>query len=371
MATSQFTIYSSSDVNGPGPIFGTTGSLNRILEYCLISGSISKMAAGWSHPIANSSSAAGDRVVYAAYEPPSGSQMTLFVNDNAPNVTSTGKEAWLTGWENMTSLCNAAYTANVGAGTGQFPTPAQLLTTGHTVCRKSAAADNTTQRYWVAFADAYTLYLFIQPGDTVSTYNCIMFGDIFSFKGASDAYRCLLIARGTENVAGPYAQIYSTGVPFGYDAFAATVGYFPSQADYRIGYLQIPLIGHFMPRTFGGGGASINVGKTFDFSKGATGGLGGSSNPYGYVPMLGYLQTPNSADNSLYLSPVTIHEPSSYGLRGRMRGFWFVAHPVASFSDGQTFSGGGDYAGKTFMIFKTDTAGGFFAMEISNTVETN
>ena len=87
--------------------------------------------------------------------------------------------------------------------------------------------------------------------------------------------------------------------------------------------------------------------------------------------MYGYLQTPNMTDNSLYLSPVTIHEPASSGLRGRMRGFWFVAHPIANFSDGQTIQGGGDYAGKTFMIVKTNIGGGFFAIETSNTVETN
>ena len=368
---SQFKIYSSSDVNGPGMLFGATGSLNRILEYCLISGSVSKVAAGWSHPIINSSSAAGDSTVYAAYRPPSGSRMTLFVNDNAPNVTSTAKEAWLTGWENMTSLCNAAYTANVGAGTGQFPTPAQSLTTGHTVCRKSAAADATTQRYWVAFVDAYTLYLFIQPGDALSTYNCITFGDIFSFAGAADSYRCLLIARGTENVAGPWNVIYSIPVNLGYDVFAATVGYFPSNASLSQGFLFIPLVGHYMPRTSTGGGLSINVGKTFDVSKGVTSGYASSTNVYGAVPMYGFIQTPNGTDNSLYLSPVTIHEPSSGGLRGRMRGLWFVAHPIANFSDGQTFAGGGDYAGKSFIIIRPDCTGGFFAMETSNTVETN
>ena len=372
MATSQFTIYSSSDVNGPGPLFGATGSLNKVLEYCLISGSVSKVAAGWSHPIANSSSAAGDSTVYAAYRPASGSRMTLFVNDNATNVSATSTEAMLTGWENMTSLCPAvAYNVNVGGGTGQFPTPAQALTTGHVACRKSVTADTTTQRYWVAFADAYTMYLCIQPGDAENTYNCIAFGDIFSFAGAADAYRCLLIGRGTENAAGGYNVIYSGTTVVGYDNFAASVGYFISNGGLPEGYTYIPLTGHYMPRTSGGGGTSINVGKTFDFSKGVTSGYSGASNSYGLIPMYGFLQTPNGADNSLYLSPVTIHEPSSRGLRGRMRGFWFVAHSSANFADGQTFAGGGDYAGKSFMIVKTDCTGGFFAMETSNTVETN
>lgn len=373
MATSQFSIYTSSDVNGPGPMHGWSGSLIQVLDYCLTSGSVSKSSAGWSKPIANSASLDGITPAYACYRPPSGSRMTLFVNDYFPNATAAGKEAWLTGWETISSLCGAAVTANVGVGTGQFPTPAQQLTTGHVVCRKSSVSDNSTDHYWVAFADAYTFYLFIQNGDSAEYYACITFGDVFSFGGSADAYRCLLIGWGTENAVGAWSQPYAAGSVIGYDNFACSMGYFLSQgsATGYNAYLPYPLVGHYMARTSGGGGASIAVGKTFDFSKQTTNGNVNGGSPYGAIAMGGNIQTPNSADNSLYLSPVTIHEPSSYGLRGRMRGFWQVAHPVANFSDGQTFAGGGDYAGKSFMIIKTDITGGFFAMETSNTVETN
>jgi hypothetical protein len=350
-------------------MYGSTGSLNRILEYCLISASVSKDAAGWSHPIANSASAAADCTVYAAYTPPSGSQMTLFVNDNAPNAGNAGKEAWLTGWENITSLCNAASTANVGGGTGQFPTPAQLLTVGNVVCRKSAAADNTSGRYWVCFADASTFYLCVQTGDAAATYMCIMFGDIFSLAGSSDTYRCLLIGRGATGQSTAWAgQTYSTP-PGGYDSFACTSVY-STNVPTAITSITIPLIGHFMPRTYGGTGNSINVGKVFDISKQYTVTYPGASQYYGIIPMGGLMPSPNGSDNSFYMSPVQICE-SNGCIRGRMRGIWQVCHSVLNFSDGQIFAGGGDFAGKTFMIVKRDISGGFFAVEISNTVETN
>ena len=363
---SQFTIYSSSDVNGPGPIFGATGSLNKILEYCLVSGSVSKVAAGWSHPIANSASVAGDSTVYACYRPPSGSRMTLFVNDNAPNLTSTGKEAWLTGWENMTSLCNTVYTANVGAGVGQFPTPEQSLTTGHIVCRKSATSNNTTERYWMIAADAYTFYMWILTGDVITSYTNIGFGDIFSLQGTSDVYRCFIIGRATENTAVGNAQGQEATDLLTNNYGGTTQGMVTAHS------------GQFMARTYGGGGSSIIITRKGDAS--ASGGYIGTS--YYAVYMNGMIQMPNGTDNSIHLSPCSIVEPACLAIRGRFRGIYHVCHPIGSFSDGQTFAGGGDFAGKTFKIIRNGpnsagvglqygTATTGWALEISNTVETN
>lgn len=128
--------------------------------------------------------------------------------------------------------------------------------------------------------------------------------------------------------------------------------------------------GHFLARGWGGGGASVYAGKIFDLSKtylyAAV-----NSGSYGWCGMLGTVQTSNGPDNSLYLSPVLITEPSTGTIRGRLRGIYQVCHPIASFSDGQTFSGGGDYAGKSFQIIKGMVNGGFCAVETSATVETN
>ena len=84
----------------------------------------------------------------------------------------------------------------------------------------------------------------------------------------------------------------------------------------------------------------------------------------------GSLQTPNSG-NSLYLSPIRVVGGCGLICRGRLRGIYQVCHPVGSFADGQTFSGGGDYAGKSFQIISKMVNGGFLAIETSATVETN
>ena len=343
MATSQFTLYSSSDVSGPGLLTGQAGMLLALLDACLVNGYAGKSAAGWSKPYVNSGN-------IGCYKQGAGAGFGLVINDNGPNVTSTYKEAWGTAWESV-----AGVGAPVGSGSGQFPTPAQLLTTGHTVWRKSTSADSAG-RAWLLAADASTFYLWIATGDAVGAYYANFFGDAFSMAGASDAYRCVIVAGAAENAPSPTAGSYSC------DLIAATINSQP---------------GKFMARTVGGGGTSILIGNIGNPS--LTAGLVGSSYAAGLV-LNGALQTPNSADNSIYLSPIWVYESVGQLIRGRMRGLFQIGHPSTNFTDGQTFAGGGDYAGKAFRIVKTGpafVAGGtaayiaMWALEISATVETN
>lgn len=315
---SQFTVYSSSDASGPGQLTGQAGTLIALLKACLVDGYAGKANVGWTQPIATSGN-------IGSFKAGAGSQMTLLVNDNGPNVTSTYKEAWVTGWESL-----ATVGAPVGTGTGQFPTPAQQLTTGHGVVRKSSSADGVG-RAWQLFADTVTAMLFVQTDSFEMMFH---FGDIYSMKGNTDAYRCLLMAMANENGTTSYM-----------DYFAA---------------INTAVNGHFMPRTYGGAGASITVGKHGDGSKGNASGAS-----------VGTVQYPNGPDNALYLSPIWVHENSSSTIRGRIRGLYHVLHALASFTDGQTFNGAGDYAGKTFQILKPGSNSGMWAIETSNTVEIN
>lgn len=334
MANSQFTIYSYQDANGPGVIYGAAGDLLRVLDLILVNGYTGKTAAGWSKPIANASNC-------GCYKPASGARQTLYVNDNGSNVTSTFKEAWVTGWESITAV-----TSPVGTGVGQFPLPSQQLTTGHGVVRKSATADGTTGRAWIAFADAYTLYLFISPGDTFGTYNGnLFFGDIFSLGAAADAFRTILVAAAGEN--------------------SSTIGSSTLNGSDYIGNYNAGtnvIVGHWMPRTFGGQGTSIQVMKQGDMSKTALATSGA---------MLGSVQTPNGPDTCLYVSAVSVVEFGNFCIRGRMRGMYHICHPTINFIDGQIFQGGSDVAGKTFQIVKPGAQGGFWGIETSATVETN
>lgn len=328
MSVSQFIQYSSGDASGPGAIQGVVGDVLRVLDLCLVNGYSGKAAAGWSKPFANSGN-------IGCYQNGTGSTgLGVVINDNGPNATSLAKEAWATGWESI-----AGIGAPVGTGTGQFPTAAQLLTTGHTVIRKSTSAD-ATHRNWTVFADAHTAYLLIQTGDgSATTYSGFMFGDVFSLKSTADNYRCMIIGNPTEN--------------------AGTAGAFNSAS-----LANAATAGNFLARTYGGGGASVTAGKHGDGNKSVT---------TAYFD--GLAQTPNGPDNSYYLCPIWVHEPSAGIIRGRLRGVYQLCHPKASFSDGQTFNGMGDYAGKTFQVVR-DIYGpasvlSHMVWETSNTVETN
>jgi len=334
MAASQFTIYTSSDANGPGLIFGAAGDVLRVLDLCLVNGYTGKAAPSpaWTKPFANSGN-------IGCYKQGAGAQMSLLINDNGKNVTSTFKEAWVTGWESIASIADP-----VGTGVGQFPLPAQMLTTGHVVLRKSNTADSTNGRQWILFADAYTFYFFINTGDGTATYyGTLFFGDMYSFKGSTDAYRCLLIGNGQEN------------------SFAgATVNSADQIATLFQGAANHP--GHYMPRSYTGIGTSIQWLKQGDFSK--------TNNSSG-GPLLGVVQPPNGPDNGYYMSAVTVAELISLSIRGRVRGMFHICHPLATFADGQLLLGANDFAGKTFQIVKQGATGGYWGMEVSATVETN
>ena len=321
MSLSQFTIYSSADSSAP-VLSGSSGALITVLDAILINGYGSKAAAGWTRPVATASN-------ITSYKN-GGSQMSCVINDASPNATSLGKEAWITGWESV-----AGVGSPVGTGTGQFPTPAQLLTTGHAVIRKSTTNDGTA-RAWFALADLYSLYMLISTGDVASTYYSWFFGDVFSMKGNTDAYRCLLQARSAENS--------TTNTSGDVDQLSA---------------LSNAIVGCYMPRTYGGGGTSITCGRHGDSSKGSSSALVGS------------MQTPNGPDSAWWLSPVWVGENSISAVRGRMRGLYQMLHATASFADGQTFSGAGDFAGKTFQIFKAGPNSSMYVFETSATVETN
>lgn len=356
MATSQFTIYSSADPFGPGLMTGTTGSLVTILDACLVNGYSGKPAAGWTKPLSNISG------TLACYQQASGSQFTLFINDAAPNVTSTAKEAWACGFEKITSLTGSTGGGSIftgsygnGSGYGQFPLPSQLLTTGHVVVRKSVTAD-TTLRPWIIAADTSTMYMWVQTGDNsnVLLYSHWSFGDIYSLRGSADLWRCYVYAMPAENNVPGAGNDVSDCMNMG------------AQRD-TANSLTGQMAGHYIARTMNGTAGSQPIGRKGDV--GAT--AQGHSALVAVVPINGVLPCPNIADNSIYMSPLWAIDYPSAGYRGRYRGIVHVCHPVANFMDGQIIQGSGDYAGKTFMIVRQSVYGSMWALETSATVETN
>jgi hypothetical protein len=333
MSASQFRLYTSSDASGPGAMTGAAGSLLSILDACLVNGYTGHAAAGWTKPFSNSGN-------IGCYVQNGGSGFGIVVNDNGPDVSASFREAWVTGWKSITAISGP-----VGTGTGQFPLPGQLLTTGHVVCRKSTTADSTS-RTWALYADATTFYLFVKTGDNASNYFDLAFGDMFSLWGSSDVNRCVLIGRNLVN--------------------SGSINLTSGHVDRMINPLiSSNIAGAYVADNFAGTSGSIVAYCMGDLSK--AGSLINGSSP---VALSGAMPAPNAADNSYYLSPVWVSD-SSWSVRGRLRGLYHLCHAVSSFSDGQTFNGANDYAGKTFTVLLQGTSGGLYCIETSNTVDTN
>jgi len=354
MSSSQYTIYRSTDAGGPGPITGTTGSLITILDACLINGYSGKPTAGWTKPFANSGSSGG-------YVNASGSNAGMYVNDNAPHGIALAKEAWVIGWQTLvgaTSSFNIEGSSSIGGGQGNFPNSSQGL--GHLVIRKSTTADSTA-RQWMIIADPYTCYLFIQTGDAANTYYPFMFGDFFSLYSSTDSFRSVIMGRSIDNSAAiNNSAVLVDGLDIMSQGTTTGVGGTKTCGPWVCGTLSAP--------------SSLLHNIIGDLAKGSSiAGLNLGSNTQFYWVMAGIVQTPNSPDNSYYLSPLFLMDTTSAvgTLRGRFRGLYQVCHSPSSFTDGQLFSGGNDYAGKAFMIIKSGPNGGFWAIETSNTVETN
>lgn len=349
--TSQFTVYQSSDIGGPGPITGVSGSLLSILDACLVNGYTGKPGAGWTKPFANSGS------IFGAWTQGTGSKFTLFMNDGG-FTTAAGKEASVVGWQVLSQIGPTGTGANhVGTGQGQFPLPNQALTTGRLVWRKSG--DTTTQRPWIVAADSSSFYMWIQT-DTAGQYRHHAFGDIYSFRGESDLWNCIIMGQNTDNTN----NNASNAIDYLCDALATP----PSNGSGN--WLTVGQSGHFMPANAWGAGVSFGFAKRGDavlcplntFS-----GFGINSSV-----MAGVMGVPNIYDGTLYMAPLeAIEAANPFIIRGKIRGLYHVCHPVANFADGQVLSGSGDFSGKTFQIIRTTAIGSFWALETSPTVDTN
>lgn len=320
------TLYKSTDASAPS-LTGQSGSLTTLLDAILVNGYGSQSAAGWT--IAYTGTNQRD------YKQGTGSNgYYLDVNDNAP---STAQEARMRGYEAMTALAT---------GTNAFPTSAQ--SSFGVVCRKSNTA-NSTARAWYCVADATCFHLFVDTGDFTSpAYSlAFSFGDIFSYK-TSDIYGTVIIGRDSENV----------GINWGNQERVGALGHANTTTA-----LSTAIPGHYIDRTWTGTGGSIGFTKMASFAAGNSTQAMGSSNS-----LIAY---PNGPDSSLELSPVWVVHNSS--IRGYLKGIWCPLHNQPT-GHGDTWSGTGNMAGKTFMslnVYGTVSNGsgtsGQIVLETSNT----
>ena len=366
MGTSQFTRYCSIDPGAP-TLNGQAGSLITVLNYILVGGQPNLItgsgnnaagiaygttpSVGWTSPYTGTNGAAYKLSSTPAAGCSASTGFYLLVNDNLSAMTIPYTEAQLCGYETLGSYFALPYnSANTLTAGGPFPAQVNAQGSGgygYQVIRKSVT-NNTLARYWVIYADGYTLYFFMQSEANPNAYYGFIFGDFYSFAGTSDAYRCCINGRNINNSGSLSYE--------GFDIQSIITNY----TGYPQAYGTASLLA---PRSWSGTGNCIGIGKHGDVEK------AGLNTNYG--ALTGIIQTPNSADNSLYLSPIWITEPTGNIVRGYMRGMWHLCHPIANFTDGQIITGVGTNSGKTFQVIKPTPAGASIAIETSATVLTN
>ncbi len=338
--TSSFTANGTVTWTSPGGSWATT-SVNSVTMYWVRVRFTGSNPA--TNPLVNSVTYLGWLEVQSGssqrdYKQCAGSNnYILSVNDNAP---TTAKEARVKCFETSTGL---------GTGINQFPLVATQGVggnTGYVVWRKSNTADATT-RAWTVIADKWTVYVFLATGDAATTYLAYWFGDFYSFATFNDPGRCLLQGR------------------IGQDTATITNGGNNSEDLQVHGGSTLP--GHYVNRDHQGGFTPLLHSKFGALEYCTVNAINSA-----YTLLAGSVAYKNPADSLIYLSPVWVGTSTGVNvIRGRMKGFWHWCHTAASASDGDTLTGSGELAGKTFLILKSTANSGIFCIETSDTWESN
>ncbi|CAK0238795.1 Uncharacterised protein [Burkholderia pseudomallei] len=331
------TLYKSTDGSAPS-LTGTVGSLVALLDAILVNGYGSQSAAGWT--IAYTATNKRD------YKQGTGSNgYYLDVDDSGPGGGGA-REARMRGYETMSALAT---------GTQAFPTTGQ--SSFGVVCRKSNTADSTA-RAWYCVADATCFHLFIDTGDATNPWYSmgVSFGDIFSYK-SGDTNNTVLIGRIAENSS----SYNNESLPMIANATANIL----SATTYG---------GQYIDRHWTGVGGSVAVGKIASLLAVGSG-SNYTVNAFNYSCIGDAFATmayPNGPDYALELSPLWIVHGG--GLRGYLKGLWAPCHRQP-LGHGDTFSGSGNMAGKSFMALNVafgfsgnfNHYGGQIIVETSNT----
>jgi hypothetical protein len=305
-------VYYSTDASAP-VLTGVAGSMITVLDACLVNGYGAKAAAGWTKPFSGTN--------LAVYRGSTGDRFFYRVDDTA------GQTIRHRGYETM---------SDVNTGTGLFPTEAQV--SGGLWYVKSSTA-NSTARPWIMVATEQSFYFFadsINTSQFTGNYNQMFFGDIVSYK-SGDVYNTLICANSSN---GSNSPLLSITVP-----------------------IDTSIPGHFMARSHTQIGASITAGKhQADSSR------GGSASVIGVPGAI--MPFPNPVSGTLDVSPILVYENAVLAVRGILPGMWSTHHSFSAFTNGDTFTGTGDMAGKTFLLINGVNNGGSqgrAAIEISDT----
>lgn len=302
-----------------GTLTGSVGTLITALDAALVTGQ------GWD----NSKTGTNKK----AYQQAAGNQFYFRIDDNGTG-TGGAKEALIRGGEDMSDV--DTFTLN------PFPDATQSsLTADSMVIRKSFDAGSA--RDYIIFADDRTCILFIKPESAGTVWSAYYFGDFYSLV-AGDGFRTILIARNGENATDPSNQ--------GLNNFSTNFGTATS------------VVGHYMARNYLGSGTSATCARVADPK------FQGS-----VVWASTVIPAPNPPNGGIYISRQHISELTggTNFYRGRLRGLWSWCHSTFPYAHGDTFSGTGDLAGRTFEFINPMFNTGVYTavVETSDTLETN
>lgn len=326
MAT-QFTLYDSTQTSAP-VLTAASGSLIGVLDACLVSGFGSMSPAGWSKPFSTA--------VKAVYrQGASGFYLRIVDDALATTLSGAGRDATFRGYETM---------SDVDTGTNSFPTSGQYTDSANSV-RKSNTNDATARPWWI-YADSRTFYMFVQSGDSGTLALGMGFGDIYSYVIA-DQYKCICMGRGT-SVSG------SVTLAGGFDMVS----------------WGIALSNAIQPCAIAR--KAIGTGGSEQITKIVTNQCNAATNQGSPVGSIVY---PNTADSKLWMSRIYVVDVTNQTLRGYLRGIYAPNHAASNFVVGDTFSGTGAMAGRSFKFTQRTFAGssgggqGIYIIETSNTVD--
>lgn len=308
-------IYQSSDASAP-VLTGTAGSLITVLDACLVDGYGTKTAAGWTKPYS------GTNIAVYRMSTAGGSSGCYMRVDDTGTLTDA-RDARVYGYKTM---------SDINTGTAQFPTTATEIQVGGAPWKKSSTA-NATARPWVIIADERLLYFFSYANSTTlyaSTTNnsAACFGDLISFL-AGDTNQCILIGQqftasidGERQAMGRVYANYAADQPMWLARDYTGI----TQAKKAVLYPRCPA-----------GLTGVSDGLT-----------------------LGYSQSgafPDPVTGGINLWSIAVREATATN-RGLMPGFYWPFGGTLVGTDGDTFAGTGNQAGRNFILLPVQNYGG-------------
>ena len=309
------TVYRWDDPDAPVLSNPSAGSLIGVLDACLVDGYTGKTGAGWTKAFSGTK--------LAAYRQGAGSMCYLRVDDGTGSF-----KVKMRGYESMT---------DVNTGTGGFPTTTQLANGVYAAIGTSTTAAN---KPWIVVADNKRFYLWVGASlttavniSTSTTWQALFFfGDIISFR-PGDTYCCQIIGSDSASNAT--------------ERFGLSVA------------LASAIAGSFITRNAAQVAGSVNNGRFFDY-------YGANSSPTMGSSGVAY---PDPISGGINLGRVHVtNGADTEGVRGRMPGLFAPLNALPG-NNGDTFSGAGDLAGRTFILLDcgSGTTRGRVALETSDT----